>query len=329
MIRFGIAGFGRIGQRHAKAIGLSQGAELVAVADPVERDVPDGVSRYETVEQMLREESLDVVCVCTPNGKHSQHAIAALGSGVHVVCEKPLALSGSDARKMLDVANSNKRKLICVLQNRYSSQVQWLKQLVDEGRIGKILQVQVNCFWNRDDRYYLTGDGDSHPWHGDPRLDGGPLFTQFSHFVDLLIWLLGDIHIGGGTFRNFTHQHSIGFEDAGMFDFHFEEGGFGCFHYSTAVWDRNQESSITLVGSQGSIRLGGQYMDRLEYSHFKDEASVPHFPPKESPPPPGNHLKIIENVIDICANDGEPDFDIGDAVRGVELMESVYKYRSE
>ena len=327
MIRFGIVGYGRIGQRHARAIETAEGGVLVAVADPNVQSLPGEVRHYDTVEQMMARETLDVVCICSPNGTHARQSMLALESGAHVICEKPMALNSKDALQMLNAARANDRRLVCVLQNRYSAQVQWLKEMVEKGKLGSILQVQVNCFWNRDDRYYLTSDGKAHAWHGDADLDGGPLFTQFSHFVDLLIWLLDDITIGNTTFRNFTHQDSIAFEDAGMFDFHFGDNGFGCFHYSTAVWDRNQESSITLVGSKGSIRLGGQYMDHLEYCHFEGDDGDVQFPEKKAVPPPGNHLLVIQNMIDAVGKGARLHFDIRDALKGVVAMEEVYKSR--
>ena len=147
MIRFGIVGFGRIGQRHGVAIADSSGGQLVAVADEMAGNVPEGVNTYDSARAMLLSEELDVVCVCSPNGLHAEHALEALKHGVHVICEKPLALKSSGARAMAEMAGQKNLHLVCVLQNRYSPQARWLKDIVSQQQLGRVLQVQVNCFW--------------------------------------------------------------------------------------------------------------------------------------------------------------------------------------
>src|SRR5690606_10018618 len=126
---------------------------------------------------------------------------------------------------------------------------------------------------NRDARYYKPGT-----WKGTADLDGGTLFTQFSHFVDIMYWLFGDITDIQGRFADFNHQDLTAFEDSGLVNFRFLRGGLGCLNYSTSVWDRNLESSITVIGSKGSVKIGGQYMDQVEVCHVQDYA-MPPLPP--------------------------------------------------
>ncbi len=114
-------------------------------------------------------------------------------------------------------------------------------------------------------------------WKGTKDLDGGTLFTQFSHFIDIMYWLFGDITNIQGRFDDFNHGDSIAFEDSGMVAFDFINGGMGCINYSTAVWDKNLESSITIIGAKGSIKIGGQYMNEVEYCHIKDY-TMPQLP---------------------------------------------------
>ena len=329
-LKFAIIGFGRIGHRHARAIGELDDCELVAYCDTVtSTDYPD-LPQYDNLDQMLSEQHPDVVCVCSPNGLHAQHAIAALQAGVHVVCEKPLALDALSAERMVSAANEAEKHLVCMLQNRYSTETQWLRKIVEEGRLGEIQQVQVNCFWNRGDGYFKLPDGTLHPWHGKMDLDGGPIFTQFSHFVDLLIWLFGDLEVDNSMFRNFSHP-SVEFEDAGKFDFTFGENGFGSFNYSIAVWDKNQESSITIIGSKGSVRLAGQYMNALEYCHVEgiDDAHFEeHKQAVDKTVNPNNHGRVIQNLVDAIRVNKPLDFDINDAVHGVRAIQEVYSNRS-
>lgn len=333
-VRFNIIGYGHIGKRHADIISRHPEAGLYGICDTANVEAPKGVPLYTHLETMLGECKPDVLCVCTPNGLHSPHCLKALSKGIHVICEKPMALSAGDCRQMSRVAEDNDAHLFCVLQNRYSPQIKWLKALIDEHRLGEIYQVQINCFWNRDERYYADEDGSRHPWHGSLELDGGPLFTQFSHFVDILVWLFDEVKVEGARFANFNHRDLIDFEDAGMFGFTWAGGGLGSLHYSVAVWDANQESSITLIGSKGSIRIGGQYMNHVEYCHIQDY-EMPELSPAgdvndygEYKGSANNHFFVIRNMIDTIGGRAEPDFDVEDACRGIHLIEEVYRLRA-
>ena len=334
MMNCAVIGYGHIGRRHVSVFEQHPGCHLEAICEI--RDVtnlPD-VPAYNDIDTMMGNHHLDIVSICTPNGLHASQTIRALEQGAHVICEKPFALTSEDAQQMVKMAASRERHLICVLQNRYSPPVQWLKSILDQGLLGQLYQAQINCFWNRDDRYYLTESGQPHPWHGTRDMDGGPLFTQFSHFVDIMVWMLGEITVEHAQFKNFAHPQ-LSFEDAGTFTFSWNGGGMGVFHYSTAVWDANQESSITLIGSRGSVRIGGQYMNRIEYCHIKDSAQ-PDLPPVAGANEYGgyrgsanNHFFVINNMVETVMGKSGPDFDVRDAVNGVGVIEQVYRHRNE
>lgn len=329
-LSFGIIGFGRIGQRHASVIEKHPECELIAYCDPIQSVAFPDALWFSDIGKFLGQVSYDVICVCSPNGLHAIQAIAALNGGAHVICEKPLALTAEDANAMTEAAAANGKHLVCVLQNRYSPHTRWLKNLIESDGLGEVYQVQVNCFWNRDNRYFLSGDGGSHPWHGSKDLDGGPVFTQFSHFVDLLVWLFGELKPLNSLFRNFSHEDTVQFEDAGKFDFTFGERGFGSFHYSIAVWDTNQESSITIIGSKGSVRLAGQYMDILEYCHIDGIERPDPMEWKldiEGDDTVSNHYRVVDNLVNAILRDEPLHFNIADAVAGVSLIEEVYRRR--
>ncbi len=192
-IKFAVVGCGHIGKRHAEMIQRHADAELLAVCDirSAQETGGDafGVPFYNDVDVMLAEiPAIEVVNICTPNGLHATFSLKALEARKHVVCEKPMALTKASCEAVLYKALQVHRTVFGVMQNRYSPPSQWIKGVVDQGLLGEVFMVQVNCYWNRDHRYYKPGS-----WKGSADLDGGTLFTQFSHFVDILYWLFGDI----------------------------------------------------------------------------------------------------------------------------------------
>ncbi|MDU0372729.1 Gfo/Idh/MocA family protein [Hymenobacter endophyticus] len=331
-VRFVICGVGHIGRRHAALVARHPEAQLVALVDAqpelateLGREFP-GVPFYASLEEYLAQgPAAEVLTVATPNGLHAAQAQHALRAGLHVVIEKPMALRTTDAQAVVDTAQQSGRLVFGVMQNRYSPPAAWLKQVVSEGRLGQVHLVQLNCFWNRDERYYTPGS-----WHGTQALDGGTLFTQFSHFVDLLYWVFGDITNISARFRNFNHQHLTEFEDSGLLMFDLVGGGSGTLQYSTAVWDRNLESSLTVVAEHGSLRLGGQYMDKVEYCHLRDY-HLPELPPTNPANQYGtyqgsaaNHVHVIDNVVDTLRQRGQATTNALEGLKVVEMIERMY-----
>ena len=332
-IRFGIVGMGHIGKRHASNILENMQAELVAVCDvlsPGELNwVNSEVPFFGSIDEMLQAGiKMDVVNICTPNGLHASQAIKVLEAGKHVVVEKPMALHKADAERIIFKALQVSRSVFTVMQNRYSPPIKWLKQVMEQGVMGEVFMVQMNCFWNRDDRYYKPGG-----WHGTANLDGGVLFTQFSHFIDILYWIFGDVGNFKGNFRNFNHHHSTHFEDAGTVVFDFAKGGMGSLNYSTAVWNKNLESSITIIAEKGSVKISGQYMDRVEYCHI-DGYEMPQLEAVNPPNDYGgyqgtasNHGAVINNVVKTLNGQTEIATNALEGLKVVEIVERIYKVR--
>lgn len=330
MIRFAVVGYGHIGRRHAAIIQQHPECELLAVCDTANPGDLPAAPFFSSLEALLAAGlPLDVVNICTPNGYHAAQAIQSLEAGCHVVVEKPMGLSRAECEQVVFKALQRNRQVFCVMQNRYSPAAAWLKQAMDQNLLGDIYTVQVNCFWNRDDRYYLPG-GQPHPWHGHPQLDGGVLFTQFAHFIDLLYWVFGDIERISGALTNVAHAHSAPFADTGAVHFHLVRGGLGSLHFSTAVWDRNFESSITAIGSRGSVRLGGQYMNEITHCHIKDY-EMPALPPAAPPNDYGgytgsaaNHHFVIQNVADVLNGRETTATNALEGLKVVDMIERIY-----
>lgn len=328
-IRFAVVGCGYIGKRHAGIISRNQHTQLTALCDILPREqteigYPD-IPFFTSQEEMLSEiKDIDVVAICTPNGIHAAQAIKALEAGKHILVEKPMALKKTDCEELLHKALQMHRYVFCVMQNRYSPPSVWLKQIMETKPLGEIYMVQINCFWNRDERYYKGG------WKGTNEMDGGVLFTQYSHFIDMMYWLFGDIKDIKSEFRNFSHKQNTEFDDSGIISFRFLKQGIGTLCFTTSVWDKNFESSITIIAEKGTIKAGGQYMDKIEYCHIKDY-TLPQLPPTNPANNYGtymgtanNHYMVIENVVNTLKNGSSTATNALEGMKVVEIIERIY-----
>lgn len=264
-IGFILVGCGKVAKRHLDIIGES--GELIAVCDKDKTaakntanqyKVPFYASLYQLVEQ---HGSADVAVVCTPNGLHADHTISLLESGFHVLVEKPMALSVKDAERMINTAKNHQRYLFTVLQNRFNPAVQAVYKAIQRNELGKLFSVQVNCFWNRDRNYYAN-----HAWHGNLTMDGGVLFTQFSHFIDLLHWCFGSVEKLSATMHNANHQYTALQADEGAVLLQFENKMIGTLQFSVNSFKKNMEGSLTLFAEKGTIKIGGTYLDTIVYA---------------------------------------------------------------
>ncbi len=327
-IKFAIIGCGRIAQRHAKHINRL--GTLVAVCD-IDKSKSDSLSQqynctaYSSIEALLStEKDLDVVSICTPNGLHAEHSIKALNAGFNVLVEKPMAINVEDCEAMIESAKANNKRLFPIKQNRYNPPVAAVKQAIDNGIFGKIYSLQLSCFWNRDADYYTNS------WKGTANLDGGTLFTQFSHFIDLLYWLNGDVEKAFAITDNFSHKGIIEFEDTGVVALSFKNGSIATINYTVNSHAKNMEGSLTIFAEKGTVKIGGQYLNELEYQSiegFKFE----NLPKGNTANNYGtyvgsmsNHDKVYENVIDVLQNDATMTTSAFDALKTVEIIRMIY-----
>ncbi|HEU0227923.1 MAG TPA: Gfo/Idh/MocA family oxidoreductase [Arachidicoccus soli] len=329
-IKFAVVGCGHIGKRHAEMVTRNQESELVALIDTKDKKEL-GIEVYEvpffnSLEEFLKSGiEVDVINIASPNGFHAKQALMCLEAGKNIVVEKPMALSKNDAEKVIFTALHKHKQVFAVMQNRYSPPSVWIKELVESGKLGKIYMMQLNCYWNRDARYYKPES-----WHGKKDLDGGTLFTQFSHFIDIMYWLFGDIQNIKGKFNDFNHKNLTEFEDSGFVNFDFVNGGMGCLNYSTSIWNSNLESSMTIIAENGSVKIGGQYMDKVEVCNIKD-----YIMPELAPTNPGNdygaykgsaanHHYVIENIVDVLKGRGTITTNALEGLKVVDIIERIY-----
>ena len=331
-IKFAVIGCGHIGKRHAEMISRNEESELVALIDVKKKDELNidsyNVPFFNSLKDFLNSGiEVDVINIATPNGLHAEQALECLEAKKHVVIEKPMALNKLDAEKVVFKALHVHKHVFAVMQNRYSPPSVWIKELIESGKLGKIYMMQLNCYWNRDDRYYKADS-----WHGKKDLDGGTLYTQFSHFIDIMYWLFGDIDNIQAKFNDFNHANLTDFEDSGFVNFDFVNGGMGCLNYSTSVWNQNLESSMTIIAEKGAVKIGGQYMDKVEYCHVKD-----YVMPELAATNPGNdygaykgsaqnHNFVIENVINVLKSRAQITTNALEGMKVVEIIKRVYKF---
>lgn len=328
-LRFAIIGCGKIAPRHAAEI--KKHGVLVSVCDII-KEKADALSKqfssksyYNITELLTNEKDVDIVIVCTPNGLHALHSIESLQAGKHVLCEKPMATTVLDAKKMIAAATASGKRLYVVKQNRFNPPVVFVKQLLEENRLGRIVNFQLNCFWNRPAAYYQNS------WHGTTELDAGTLFTQFSHFIDLLYWLLGDIVVVNGMRSNFLHQNQVSFEDTGVAILKTANDAIGTFNYTINSHQNNMEGSLVLFGEKGTIKIGGQYLNELEYFSVEGE-SLPALPGSNPSNQYGyyqgsmsNHHKVYEMLVKVMEDPSIPFISMEETLKTIEIIEKIYE----
>lgn len=331
LVKFAVVGCGNIGSRHLAVIEAQEGARVVGICDtdPTKREkygpLYDNVTTYASIDDLLRESEADVVNICTPHNLHAEQALKVIAAGKHVLVEKPMALSVVDTDRMIEAARAAGVLLMVVKQNRYNLPVVLTKSALEAGHFGRLLMAQCNVVWNRYDGYYRQS-----PWLGRRKDEGGALFTQVSHFIDLLTWMCGDVVDAGGLIE--TKAHSIEIEDCGSAWLRFESGTIGSLFWTTCAYNKNFEGSITLLGERGIVKMGGQYLNRIE-----------HWDVEGSPLPEGvewvdrpnaygkyqgsssNHDKVIRDVIRAVNREECGVVSGEDGRRTVKAIEMIYE----
>jgi len=262
ILRFGLIGCGRIAPHHVRAIQSLAGAKLTAVADIIEERAYRFADDYDAephldYRDLLRRDDVDVVNICTPSGLHAEMAIAAAQAGKHIMVEKPMAMSLVDADKMIAAARDNDVKLCVTFQNRYNPPIQELHEAVQANKLGRLLLGNATVRWYRKQEYYEDG------WHGTWAMDGGALMNQSIHHVDALIWLMGEPLVSVFAYSA-TLAHKMEAEDTIVAVLRFASGALASIEASTITFPTDIEGSITLLGEQGSVKIGGVALNRKE-----------------------------------------------------------------
>lgn len=267
-INTAIMGYGHIGKVHEQAIAELSNVDFVAIIDNKinQNDCPE-IPIFKSINDLKNSDiEVDLIIIATPNGLHFQHAKEALEACFHVLVEKPITLNARDLETLIFTSQTTGKRLFNMLQLRYSPQVAQVKDWLDNDILGQVFLINVQCYWNRNNAYY-----EQREWHGTKKMDGGVLFTQFSHFVDVLHYWFNELKPKDVRSFNFAHKDSTEFADSGIINFKTNSDAFGTMTYTTATYDRNFESTITILAEKGTLQIGGQYMNEFNYVRIEGE----------------------------------------------------------
>jgi len=326
-IRIGVVGCGRISKNHFGSIANhSCELELAAVCEVNSSILEQHISMhkvpgYVEFADMLCNENLDLVALCTPSGLHPHQAILAAQHGVHVITEKPMATRLSDGLAMVKAFDEANLHLFVVKQNRLNSTLQLLKRAVNEKRFGRIHMVHINVFWSRPQSYYDQSNG----WRGTWEFDGGAFMNQASHYVDLLDWLIGPVekvHAMMSTTRD------IEVEDTGVLNVKWRNGALGSMSVTMLTYPQNLEGSITILGERGTVRIGGTAVNEIQTWKFEDHRDYDDSVDKanyETTSVYGfGHPLYYKNVVEVIRGREKPDTDGREGLKSLELLIAAY-----
>lgn len=330
-VKFAIVGCGSIGKRHIAVVDAEPNAELVAICDINEdkcielSNLYGNVKYYTDYSKMLKEVDFDIVNIATPHGLHASMTIAAANAKKNILVEKPMALNPEDCALMNEAAVKNCVKLFVVKQNRYNTPIALTKKAIENGKLGKIFMTQCNVMWNRHQEYYNESD-----WRGQLKLEGGALHTQVSHFIDLLIWWFGDV-IEAKTIID-TLNHNIEIEDCGVTAMKFSSGVLGSLFWTTCVFNKNFEGSITIIGEKGTIKIGGKYLNKIEYWDVQSYPLPEDIDFEDAPNNYGkyqgtssNHDKLMTDLVELFTQNRKGIVEGSEAIKTIEAIELIYK----
>lgn len=329
-IGFAVIGYGNIGARHIAFLLETEGARIEYVCDVKEDRAKEGARvagcRYTTdLEEVLSDPAVDVVDICTPSGLHAGMSVRVMEAGKNAISEKPMALSLKEADRIIETESKTGMKYFLVKQNRYNPPVIALRDMMENGKMGEVFMISSDVFWNRRRSYY-----DDEEWRGTLALDGGALFTQSSHFVDLLIWIGGKPVKVTSIMKNVEHPY-IETEDLGTIRIDFQSGAVAVMNYTTATFGSNLEGSITVLGKGGSIKVGGKYLNELTEWNVGD-IEKPELPPGRPPNTykggyqgsMSNHDKVLRNVVEVLRGNEEKSISIEEGRLTVEVMQAAH-----
>ena len=328
-LRAALAGCGRIGERHARILSCAPESELVGLAD-VNRGKAEayasehGGRPYSNLTAMIAAESPDLLAVCTPSGLHAEGVIAAARAGVrNIVVEKPMALRLPDADAMIAACDENGTRLFVVKQNRYNLPIKKLRRALEEGRFGKLVLGAVRVRWCRRQDYY-----DQASWRGTWAMDGGVFSNQASHHVDMLGFMMGDV--ASVKAMAATRLVSIEAEDTGLALLRFRSGALGVIEATTAARPVNLEGSISILGENGTVEVGGFAMNEMTVWKFAEEkpedAEVLEKYRTNPPDVYGfGHHEYYRDVFDAIAKDEPPLVDGREGRKSLEVITAIYE----
>ena len=323
IINIGLIGCGRISQKHITAIDNIKNARIIAVCDIDAEKIVKlaeklNISKvYKNYKDIINDEDVDVINICTPSGLHSVMAINALKQGKDVIIEKPISLTVFEAKKVIRFAKKYNKILLPVMQNRFNPAITFLKNNSD--KLGKINYIEAACFWYRPQDYYNDG------WHGTKKMDGGVLMNQGIHYVDMICYLLGSLPKEVSAYGG-TYGHRMECEDVISLNIKFKNNVIASLRVNTISYPENFEGSITVFFEKATVKIGGKAMNQIISWNGEGEESAVEFSGFQSDDIYGvGHSGVIKNMCDLKNKISKPYMTGEDALVSVKIIEGAYK----
>lgn len=330
MLNFAIVGCGRIAKRHSELLGEKQlrGARLAAVCDRVAAKAAEMAKRFSVpyftdMHEMIRKAPVDVVVVLTESGMHAEHVVALAPFKKHIIVEKPMALTLTDADRMIEACDRAGIKLFVVKQNRFNVPIVKTREALEAGRFGKLVMGTVRVRWCRPQAYY-----DQDPWRGTWAMDGGVLSNQASHHIDMLEWMMGEVDSVFAMSR--TALVDIEAEDTAVVVLKFTNGALGVIEATTATRPKDLEGSLSILGEGGTVEVAGFAMNQMKtWSFVKPLPGDEDVLQKYSVNPPNvygfGHQAYYEHAIECILEDKRHLVDGLEGRRSLELISAIYE----
>ena len=324
----GIVGCGTISDIQAQAILESDKTNLISVYSrnlENARRVGEeyGVAYFNDWDMFIKNDELDIVSICTPNGNHLDYGKLSSDAGKHVVVEKPIDVNVDRGKQLIDACQKNSVKLAVIFQNRFLDASIQIKEAIESGKLGKIFHGSAYIKWFRSQEYYDSGE-----WRGTLAMDGGGvLINQAIHTIDLLQWLMGDVETVYGHTGIFTHENIEG-EDNAVAVLKFKNGAFGIIEGSTSVLPA-MERRIEIHGEKGTAILTGD-KTRILFGESDDTQDEGEAKGSGAASPLAGfsivpHMKQFEAIVDTIRNNGAPPVTGLDSLKSLAIVEAVYK----
>ena len=337
-MNYALIGCGRIAVNHIKA-AINNKLNIVALCDinlnHIEilcektkfSEIYDdkSIKRYSDYKKMIEEiADIDLIAIATDSGSHAEIAKYCINKGINVIIEKPMAMSINDCEDIIELSKKNNVKVSVCHQNRFNLAIQEMRKALETGRFGKISHGSINVRWNRNKDYY-----DQAKWRGKWATDGGCLFNQCIHGIDLLRWMMGDeVYEVYGVIKQQFH-HYIECEDIGMAVIKFKNGAIGTIEGTVNVYKENLEETLYLFGENGTCKIGGKSTNNIDFWSFKDynitDDKNKNLQEQTSNVYGNGHTSLYADVIDAINNDRKPYIDAIAGRNAVEIVLAIYK----
>lgn len=333
-MKYALIGCGRIATNHVKA-ALNNDLEIVGLCDVIPEKIEEimekhdlqnneKIGKYTDYKEMLDQVKPELVSIATESGNHAEIALYCIDKGIHLIIEKPMAMSIEDANKIIDKSKEKGVKVSSCHQNRFNVAIQEMRKAVEGGRFGRISHGSIHVRWNRGKGYY-----DQASWRGTWAEDGGALMNQCIHGIDLLRWMMGDeIEEVYGATRQQFHDY-LEAEDLGMAVVKFKNGTIGTIEGTTNVYPKNLEETLYMFGEKGTVKIGGTSTNNIDVWEFADEteedAKNKGLEEATSNVYGNGHTDLFADVIDAIKTDRAPYVDAVAGRNALELVLAIYK----